>query len=189
MKISVTGPSGAGKTFLAKELSIKYSLNHINLDYVFFKHVQGTKSQDLVNENERRKYLNDTIKENSWIIEGARPVIKVFDSSDLIIFLKPPALIALYHQWKRYFTDSAQRKEHGFINNIRLSKIIVKQYMEKEDISQNNDPLYSSVRKLERILKVYGNKVIVLKNRKDISRLLSSEKLPQQDLEATRLSI
>lgn len=176
MKISIIGPSGSGKTYLTNKLSDKYKLKHINLDYIFFKHVQD-KNREAIQETVWRKNLKQVISENDWIIEGVNPINEIFDNADLIIFLRPILLVALSRQWKRYFTDAKQRKEHGFVNNLKLSRGLIKQYAEKEDLRKQNDPMYSRVSKLDRLMSRYKKKVRILRNKKEVSNFLDEKVL------------
>lgn len=45
--------------------------------------------------------------------------------------MKPPFLISLFRQWRRFITSTKQRKEYGLKNNILLSTYIYKQYFGK----------------------------------------------------------
>jgi adenylate kinase family enzyme len=169
----IIGPSGSGKTYLAKKISEKLNIPHINLDYFFFKHVVDKKREEIP-ENEWRKNLDDLLVTDNWIIEGVNPIREVFNTADKIVFLNPPITIALFRQWKRYFTDPKQRKEHGFVNNLKLSRYLIKQYMQEEDKSKAEEPKYSRVTKINRILTEYKNKTIILENSHDVLRFLSS---------------
>ena len=64
-------------------------------------------------------------------MEGIYAVDKVFKEADLIILIDLPLKIALFWQWKRYFTDESQRSTYGFINNLALTKQIMGQYLKK----------------------------------------------------------
>lgn len=173
MKISIIGPSGSGKTYLSKKLSEKTGITVINMDYLFYRHVKD-KSREEIPENEWHECLNHTLATDNWIIEGTRPLKMIFDTAERIIVLNPSIFTALIRQWKRYFTDPIQRKQHGFKNNLKLSRGIIKQYFEKEDLSKADDPTYYTISKVKRILKEYENKVIIINNSKDLNEFIKS---------------
>ncbi len=173
MKTCVIGPSGGGKTYLATKLSEKLGISHINLDYVFYKHVVA-KKREAIPEVEWKANLATIISQSSWIIEGVNPIKEVFDAADSIVYLRPSVIFALYRQWKRYFTDPKQRREHGFKNNLLLSKYLIMQYIEEPDATKMDDPKYSRVKKLDKVLQGYGDKVIVLKTKSDVASYLAS---------------
>lgn len=172
-RIYVIGPSGSGKTYLAKVISKSFGIPHTNLDYVFFDH-KVSKSRDEVEEKEWKRRLNKLIKEDAWVIEGVNPINEIFEIADQIIFLRLNIIETLVNQWKRYLTDEVQRKEHGFINNLKLSKYLIKQHVEDENLSKSDDPKYFRIRKVDRILKRYSDKTLVLKNRSDVNKFIET---------------
>lgn len=172
-RIYVIGPSGSGKTYLAKVISKKLNIPHTNLDYVFYDH-KVSKSRDEVEEKEWRRRLNELIKKDSWVIEGVNPINEVFEISDQIIFLRLNITHTLISQWKRYLTDEVQRREHGFINNLKLSRYLIKQHVEEENLLKSNDPKYFRIRKIDRILKDYPNKTLILNNRSEVNKFIET---------------
>jgi len=172
-RIFVTGPSGSGKTFLAKKLSDTYGIPHTNLDYVLFRHT-GDKHREEVPEREWKNKLKTIVKGKAWIIEGVNPIKEVMEAADKIIYLRLNIIDTLFSQWKRYFTDPIQRKEHGFINNLKLSGYLIKQHIEAEDLSKSDDPKYSRVKKTDRLLKDFAFKVVILKTRGEVNKFIAS---------------
>lgn len=71
-------------------------------------------------------------------------------------------------------TDEKQRREHGFINNLKLSKYLIKQHMEEENLLKSEDPKYFRIRKVDRILKSYSDKSIVLKSRSEVNKFIKT---------------
>ena len=176
MRINIIGPSGSGKTYLAKKLSEKLKIKHTNLDYVFFKHVVD-KSRIELPETQWKKNLNKLIKEDNWIIEGVNPLTQVFEKADKIIYLRPSVVKALYSQWKRYFTDARQRREHGLINNLKLSRYLLRQYMQEPNPSEYKNPKYSRVRKIDKIVEDYKDKLILFSNRNEVNQFIKNPQL------------
>jgi len=173
MKISIIGPSGSGKTYLSKKLSERTGIPLTNLDYIFYRHIKD-KSREELPENEWKQNLFKIISSNNWIIEGTRPLKMVFDEAYMIIVLNPSIITSLFRQWKRYCTDPRQRKEHGFINNLKLSRGILRQYFEKEDLTKADDPTYYRISKVKRILKEYKSKLIQLNTSSDVMNFITN---------------
>jgi len=171
MKICIIGPTGSGKTDLAKELSERYRIKHTNLDYVFFKHVVD-KSRIELPEKKWKENLNKLVSDKNWIIEGVNPLIEVFEKADKIIYLRYSLLQALYSQWKRYFTDARQRKEHGFANNVKLTRYLLRQYLQEPDPKKYKNPKYSRVRKIDRMMEKYTSKLIKFTSRKEANMFI-----------------
>ncbi len=172
-RIYVIGPSGSGKTYLANVISKHFGISHTNLDYVFFDH-KVSKSRDEVSDEEWKRRLNKLIREDSWIIEGVNPINEVFEIADQIIFLRLNIVETLVSQWKRYLTDEKQRREHGFINNLKLSRYLIKQHTEEENLLKSNDPKYFRVKKVDRILKSYSDKTLILKSRSEVNKFIET---------------
>ena len=172
-RIYVIGPSGSGKTHLAKIISKQFGIPHTNLDYVFFDY-KPSKTRDEVSEKEWRRRINKLVKEDSWVIEGVNPINEVFKIADQIIFLRLNIIQTLMSQWKRYLTDEVQRREWGFIDNLELSKYLIKQHIEEEKISKSNDPKYFRVKKVDRILKSYSDKTLILKIRSEVNKFIKT---------------
>jgi adenylate kinase family enzyme len=159
MRISIIGPSSSGKTTLAKKLSQERKIPHYNLDYIFFEPIPGKKDRRELTEKEWTVKLSKILSEKDWIIEGVNPIKEVFEKADKIIYLKPPVLKSLFRQWKRYFSDPVQRREHGFFNNLKLSRFLLRQYFKGEDLSSLNNPKHARLKNVEKILERYRSKV------------------------------
>ncbi len=68
-KIHIIGSVGSGKTTLARNLSRKYNIPYYELDNVVWKR---HKSEDIRRSDEERdEYLDNIIRSDRWIIEGA----------------------------------------------------------------------------------------------------------------------
>lgn len=174
MKLYILGPTASGKTRLANMLSQKYNVEHISLDYIFFRHVKD-KNRIELSESEWKKEISTISKRKGWIIEGVNPIGEILDQADEIVYLRPKFFTALFNQWKRYFSDPKQRKEHGFINNLKLTKYLVKQYFQNSDEAQMNNPKYSRVKKTDLLLKKYMGKTIRLESQKAVNSFILLE--------------
>ena len=174
MRIYIIGPTGSGKTWLAQKLSQHYHIKHINLDYVLYTHITD-KSRTELSEDEWMESLRTEMQQENWIIEGINPINEVFNAADKVIYLRVSLLYSLLNQWKRYLTSPAQRKEHGFINNIKLSQYVIKQHREEYLAEGIDNPKYFRISKMDKIIERYKSKVMTLTSKKEITELGDKE--------------
>ncbi len=102
-KIHIIGSVGSGKTTLARNLSRKYSVPYYELDnVVWIRHG----SEDIRRSDvERDQYLENIIRSDRWIVEGAHShdwVFKSFQNADLIIFLDTPYALRIIRITSRF---------------------------------------------------------------------------------------
>lgn len=162
MRVNIIGPSASGKTTLAKKISSLHSLEHLDLDYVRFEFL-GPKKRRKISRSVYMKKVREVISKPNWVIEGINPIIEVFKMADLVIWLKPKFHMALFRQWKRYFTDPRQRYEHGFISNIKLSRYIIRQYFEVP--TPDKDPNKTWTRSVQNELRQFQEKLHIIDSR------------------------
>lgn len=172
MRIYIIGASASGKTTYAAKVAKKYSLKHYNSDYLRFVQIKNTRGRRLRNVKGYRRIIDQISKSDNWVFEGRQAIPELLHSADHIIWLKVGLFTALFRQWKRYFTNRQQRQEYSFMDNLRLSKmIIVSQYLGRYDPSKFHDPDYTHIKKLESLLSQYGEKLIVASDGKSITKL------------------
>ena len=104
-KIAIIGPSGAGKTTLANDLSKILSIKVYHLDRLFWK--SGWQSIDSAS---RIDIMESLIREKQWIIEGTYLYSSVprLNEADTIIFLDIPVFVCLWRVIKRHHKDRGQ---------------------------------------------------------------------------------
>lgn len=142
MKINIIGLPASGKTTLATNLTNKYSIPCLNLDTHVFKMLKKKKRVRVPSDT----YLKTVVKfmrKKSWIIEGIYTFDEVIKEADIIIFIERSFIRLIYLQWRRFFSDPTQRKEYGFISNLKLSWFIYNLYFNKVGIAvyDNKEPL------------------------------------------------
>ena len=174
MRINIIGPSCVGKTYLAKKISTVVDWPSIDLDRIFInqKLLKKNKTFVYVSPKEYHKKINQVLDKKNWIIEGVYPVKEVMELADKIVFIKFNLGKSLYWQWRRYLTDSNQRKDYGFWNNVCLSKDIIRQYLSW--VTNNiDDPTIFTLRKQEKLTRRYFDKVIRIDNDNDTNDFMS----------------
>lgn len=168
LRIYIVGPTASGKTYLAKKLSEKLGVEPTSLDYVFYKHVKD-KSRIEVSEKEWRQKLGNILNRKTWIIEGVNLIPDVLDDADKVIYLHPRLINSLIDQWVRYMKDPIQRKQHGFKNNLELSKFLIRQYRDSVDPTREKEIKYTRLSKTSKELKKYKDKTTKLTTRKQVN--------------------
>lgn len=136
-KIHIIGGPGSGKTYLGKKLSQNLKIKHMDLDDLHWNN--SPDNYDIKrNTQERNQKLTNILKNNSWIIEGVyyKWTENSFNQSDLIIILKPHALICNLRIIKRFIWKKLKfiknKKKETLKETIKLLKW---SYKYKKEIS------------------------------------------------------
>lgn len=113
MKIYIIGPTGSGKTTLAKSLSQKYNIPYYELDLIIFddEHNHVRRSDTLINDK-----FNNILKKENWIIEdvGRKIFIKGLDESDKIYYINIPRFIVYSRVIKRWFKQKIGKEKYNY---------------------------------------------------------------------------
>lgn len=165
MKIHIIGCSGSGKTYLAKRLSKKYGVVHIDLD-----DLQWDNSADaygVKNSPERRcELLEKVLEQDGWIVEGVYYawVGRYFEEADVIYVLDVPARVCTARIIRRFI-----RRKLGIERGKKetLQSLIA--------LLRWTDTFRSKNRKeIETILAPYGDKVRCLRTVREINALAAN---------------
>jgi adenylate kinase family enzyme len=120
-KIHIIGSVGSGKTTLARNLSLRYGIPHYELDNVVWKR---HKSEDIRRTDEERdEYLDNIIRSNRWIIEGAHShdwILKSFQNAELIIFLDTPYALRIIRIIRRFILQKLGVEKSNYTPTIHI---------------------------------------------------------------------
>ncbi len=161
-KIAIIGPSGAGKTTLAKDLSKILNIKVYHLDRLFWK--PGWQSID---GPTRIDTMQSLIREKQWIIEGTYLYSSVprLNEADTIIFLDTHVLACLWRAIKRHHYDRGKFRRDipeqsvDKLNLRRIYRLLVFPIRDRKQLMQK--------------LNTYESKEIIRpRSKKDLKNLL-----------------
>jgi len=168
-KIYIMGTSGSGKSHLAKIISKKLNIKHLDLDDIYWIK-KYTKALQL---EKRGPKLKKFLKNNkSWIIEGVYSnwSIEAIKKSDLIIWLDISLNKRLYRLIKRHIQRISNKKTPSKIKDT--IDIIKYSYSYKKKSNKHHSSYYNH----NKILKKHKKNYILLKNNKQINEFIKTIK-------------
>jgi len=122
MKICIVGPSGAGKTTIAKKLAEQLKISTHPFDEIYWN-ISGT---EFVKNSEEKisQGIKEIILQDSWIVEGAydKRLLPLLLESSLILKLEVPFYLRTKRLLQRYLKSVAtgKRPKETLKNTIEL---------------------------------------------------------------------
>ncbi len=167
MRISIIGFSGSGKTRLAKSLSTKLSIPHLQLDRVWIS-VGGHKVNPKITEQKEevskkiKARVTEFISKESWVTDGwyYSSQVEIAKLATSIVFLDIPLWQRIINHLNRTFTSNDRHPEFSVLDNILFLYELVKR-------------TWTYREKMNALMKEYENKVIILKSRQEIEKYLA----------------
>lgn len=162
MKITILGACGSGKTVLSKKIVEKFHIPYLDLDRLWFE--SGGSLIDPNNPAEKERVsqirldkVRSFIMSNSWVSDGDFSVsqVETAPKADVIVFLDIPLTIRLWNHLYRTVMRKDRHPEISFWGDVLFVRKIIKR-------TRQSRP------KIDALLAQYKEKVIVLKNRKQI---------------------
>lgn len=161
MRIDIVGLPGSGKTTLAQAISKKLSIPHIQLDHFWFESGGKQGRFDTPNLEEVRNKVREKVIEassaDSWVSDGAYLHVQdiVASRADVIVFLDIPLMYRLCNHLKRIF-EPKKHKKIGIWDEVTFFGEIIKRQK-------------TSKPKLLQFISEYSNKVVILRNRREVN--------------------
>lgn len=168
MRISIIGEPGSGKSYLAKEISKKFGIKHIELDRFWFEFGgKGVSKHTSQKEKEAirakiRIAVEKEIQTDSWVSDGfytrVQPLIS--NAADHTAHLKIPLLIRIFNHILRVFSFD-RHPELSRLDEVLFIPEIIRRY-------------FANKPKRKKFFDSFEGEIIVLKNRKEIQSYLEN---------------
>ncbi|MBD2165820.1 adenylate kinase [Calothrix membranacea FACHB-236] len=83
-RISIVGTTGSGKTTLAKQISLRRNIPHIELDYLHWE-----PNWVEVPNHVMRERVSQSLSGNSWVVDGNYSIVRdiVWGTADTVVWL------------------------------------------------------------------------------------------------------
>lgn len=113
-RIHILGGPASGKTFLARRLSEKMGIDHIDLDDLFWNN-SAPNYNTRRNANERDRLLKNIIRRHQWLVEGVYHAWlgESFKKADIIIVLRVWVWLRHWRILRRFLSRRLSRKENA----------------------------------------------------------------------------
>ena len=163
MKIHIIGCSGSGKTYLAKHLSKKYNIPQFDLDDIQWDNTTDAYGVKMPIDK-RNVLFEEILKNDSWIIEGVYYawVGQSFRDADIIYVLDMPEYL---YKW-RIILRFIKRKV-GIEKGKKETLKSVTNLLKWTDTFQNKN-----LKEIKNILENYEDKVVLLSNKREVSKII-----------------
>ncbi|MET3193465.1 AAA family ATPase [Bacillus sp. OAE603] len=162
-RIHIIGSVGSGKTTLAKNISNILSISYYELDNIVWKR---TSNGDIRNSmDDRDAIFQNIIGQDYWIVEGVHYewVKKSFELADMILLLDVSKKKRKYRILKRFILQRLNIEKANYKPTLKMLRKMYKW-------NHNFELLYKP--DILNMLKQYNHKVYLLKDNKDIDKLL-----------------
>jgi len=169
MKIYIVGAVASGKSTLARELSGVTGIPYTSLDEVVHipdkSNVWGNRKRQV---DERDRLFNTIISQKDWLIEdtGRACFEEAFKAADSIVLIELPPGVRNYRIMKRWIKQRIGIEKCSYTPSVQMLKSMFK-WSKEYEIGRDG---------LKLRLSTYKNKVILLRNNKDIKEFLNSHK-------------
>lgn len=161
MKIVIMGYSGSGKSTLARKLGAYYGCDVLHFDAVQF--LPGWEIRNEEEKNSITKEFLDT--HDSWVIDGNYSKLYLerrVEEADQIILMLFNRFHCLYRVTKRYLKYRNQtRPDMGEGCNEKLDREFVWWVLHDGRTKTTRE-------RYKKLIEEYGNKIVVLKNQKQL---------------------
>jgi len=171
LKIRIIGPSGSGKSWLAKRLSEKTGIACHDLDSMLWDNSAGTHFNVKRDPAVRDAMLNEVTGKDEWIIEGVQYAWtgSTFEAADIIYMIIMPAPVCRMRIIRRFIRrklTGTDRRNESLRSVIELLKWTKKFYR-------------VNLKEIAEVLEPYKEKTKVLRSKKEIANELKKISRPE----------
>lgn len=161
MKIRIIGGCGSGKTYIAKVLSAKLNIVHIQTDNLVWNRTDITKYP----EEMRNKMLEDIVSQDSWIIEGVHYKwgLSSFEEADFIFIIRPGLWVQNWRVIRRFMKTRFRLEERNYTQDFKNLITMIGWNQEFED---------KSIDKIIEMTSQFESKRFLVNDNKDILNIL-----------------
>lgn len=166
MKIAILGYSGSGKSTTTKYLGELFHIPYLYMDTVYWAENWQERDRD-----EALSMVSEFMKNDNWIMDGNYSSLlqkERLEQADYIIYMSFSRWVCLWRVLKRYFQNRNKSREsiaEGCIEKVDLEFIWWVLYAGRTPAKK---------KKYEEMTELYRDKVIVLKNQRQLDEFLKN---------------
>ncbi len=168
MRITILGGCGSGKTVLSKKIVEKCNVPYLDLDRLWFEsgghsiNPNNPSEKDRVSQIRLNK-VKSFIAQDTWVSDGDFSVAQVetAQKADTVVFLDIPLTIRLWNHLYRTFMRKDRHPEVSFWGDLLFVRTLITRTKKLRP-------------KVDALLALHKDKVIILKNRKQIEEFFLS---------------
>lgn len=169
MKIAIIGYSGSGKSTLARQLGDFYNCPVLYLDKIQFEANWKERNKEIA-KNIVKEFLDNN---DNWVIDGNYTALlreRRLEEADIIIYMCFSRLTCLYQAYNRYRKYKGKTRESMAPDcNEKLDFEFIK-WILLDGRSKEKEKQYAGT------IQKYSQKIVILRNRKEIALLLDGLK-------------
>lgn len=169
MKISIIGNCGSGKTTLARNISKKLNIPHVELDRFWFESGgHKIKNGEVEKEKEVRDYIKNKVENfvvgDNWISDGfySRVQPLIYEKADQLVFVDIPMFRRIFNHIKRSFFSNRHPELNMWHEFIFIFEIIRRTIVKSP--------------KMRKFANDHSDKLVHLKSYKEVDRYLDQLK-------------
>lgn len=165
MKITIIGPSGGGKSTLARNISQTFNISRLEIDRLWFKydghkysHTITPEQKDLILGKIRTEVETFLTTNEEWVIDGTYSKLQplIASEADIVVLIERPLLQRISSHLKRVLKKDNRHPEISLVTDFLFIKTIIKRWWKGEN------------KKMKEFSKQYENKVVTLTSFKEI---------------------
>ena len=167
VKIHIIGPVGSGKSTLAKQLAKNLNIPYFEIDNIVWQ--RSPNGDTRRSDEEILQRITTIVKLEDWVIEGAHThswIQPITNNADQIVYYEPSKKVRLYRIHKRFVKQLLRIEKANYEPSFKMLKNMYEWTNKHETTWKFNN---------EKLLEPYKEKLIHIKNRKELLDFLGIE--------------